>query len=98
MHADISSSIGNDDVVTAIVEAIGAASATGNITGSSGTFTCGPNNATLSLLIYNGLNGYNSSYASAPIVNMFGDTSGMASVNTSAPKIPGMATEVLGRR
>lgn len=87
--------MGNDDVVSAVVEAIGSHKR-GNISGAAGVWDCGPNNITLSFIVYNGLEGY-TGHRDAPAVNMYGDWAPTVTMSVAAPTVTNVPTETPGK-
>lgn len=86
-------SIGNDDVVSAVVEVIGG-KARGSVTGSAGVWDCGPNSVNLQFIVYNGLLGWHGSpERDAPIINMYGDWNPTVTETVAAPIVTSMPTE-----
>ncbi|KAF3761814.1 hypothetical protein M406DRAFT_74743 [Cryphonectria parasitica EP155] len=83
--------VGNDDVVSVVVEAIGTSK--DNITGAAGSFTCGTNQVVLSVIVYNGLNGYDGT-PSAPSINLWGDIHYTTRETATAPTVTSVPTEI----
>lgn len=94
----MSSSIGNDDVVSAVAEVVGS-HIQGEVLGSAGVWTCGPNNVHLQLIVYNGLEGWQgSSNRIAPVMNMSGDWNPTATATVVAPTVSNVPTETPVRK
>ncbi|PSR79539.1 hypothetical protein BD289DRAFT_485495 [Coniella lustricola] len=87
--------IGNDDVVSVVVEALGTARFHTNTTvaGVVGLFNCGPRKVPLSLIVYNGLTGYSDSRNYAPPVDLWGDVVYTSTATVPAPTTSNIPTE-----
>lgn len=86
-------SIGNDDIVSAVVEVIKDHS-NSNVTGSAGVWICGPNDVHLQLIVYDGLVGWHGNpNRDAPPVNMYGDWNPTVTETVAAPTVTSVPTE-----
>lgn len=81
-------SVGNDDVATIMATVLDNFQKDGYVATVTGNMTCGPDNATLGLLLYNGLTGGSGGPVNASITTMMGDAWGGASGTGKAPALP----------
>lgn len=64
----------------------------GNISGATGVWDCGPNVATLGLVVYDGLQGF-AGRRDAPVVDMYGDWMPTGRETVPAPTVTSVPTE-----
>ncbi|KUI69607.1 hypothetical protein VM1G_05547 [Cytospora mali] len=80
--------VGNEDVATIMRTALANFQHDKHVATVTGNMTCGPNNATLGVLIYNGLKGDSGGPVNASSTTMMGDAWGGATGTGAPPALP----------